>query len=191
MAGFKPLDCIRGNPSRKRAVLALLAAASVLLTPVAIAQPAAPADAVSLEGQCQVYAVDGAREGVKNLLASCGGQGVLLGPVAEFATFDNEELGATLIDLQRNGERRVLLLSLQPDGRSLVEDLTGQIALAAGRGPMSAIDGVELGLEDFSRTGEISVRGLPGDNGSRKAEKVGLAPQIAGTRASRIGSAQD
>jgi hypothetical protein len=113
----------------------------------------------------------------------------MLGSVTRFEAIPNEALQSTLIDAYRGGERRVLLLTIQEDGQALVEDLTGQIALAAGRGPMSAIDGVELDLKEFARTGEVGVRGKADGRASAKADKISIRDQIAleRTRRSRGG----
>lgn len=135
------------------------------------------------DGPCRVFAFDAPGGDVKDLRAGCGGHGLILGPVTSFEAIANEALQATLVDMHLGSSRRVVLLTMPADGQPLLEDLTGQLALAAGRGPMSELEGVELDLKAFARTGEVGVRGRPQDAGSRKAGKVGLARQIALTRA--------
>jgi hypothetical protein len=104
---------------------------------------------------------------------------MMLGPVSEFVAIDNDKLQATLIDAHIGSERRILLLSLQDDGRPLLEDLSGEIALAAGRGPMSGTNGIDLDLERFGSTGQIGVHGGPEDNGSGKSDSIDIGQQIA------------
>jgi hypothetical protein len=116
----------------------------------------------------------------------------LLGPATAFEAIPNEALQATLVDIRLGAERRVLLVSIQPDGTPLLEDLTGQLARAAGRGPMSALDGVRLDLNRFRRDGQIGVVGLLEDRGAAKADVVNVGQQITQARAERGGpTAQD
>lgn len=79
----------------------------------------------------------------------------------------------------------MLLLTFQEDGQPLSEDLTGQIALMAGRGPMSGIDGVELDLKAFAKSGEIGLQPAPQDRGRARADRINLGEQIAFERARR------
>jgi hypothetical protein len=140
---------------------------------------------------CHVFAISGEQGQPSELRASCQGRGLMLGRATGFEAIVNEALQATLIDIRLGTERRVLLLTVQPDGTPLVEDLGGQLALAAGRGPMAELDGVELNLHAFAATGEIGVRGRPEDRGSRKADRVSLGPQIAAERSRRGSAAQN
>jgi hypothetical protein len=117
---------------------------------------------------------------------------ILLGPVTSFEVIHSEALQATLIDARLGDERKVLLLTLQEGGQALVENLNGQIARAAGRGPMSQIDGIELDFKQFAATGNIAVRGQPQDRPRARADKIGLGQQIALERGRRAqGAAQN
>jgi hypothetical protein len=172
--------------------LPALAAASLLSLGLsaspAAAQQASPAGTVPLSELCHVYAIEGAEGEPSELRANCRGQGLMLGRATEFEAVVNEGLKATLVDIRLGSARRVLLLSIQPDGSPLVEDMSGQIALAAGRGPMSEIDGVDLDLREFARSSEIGVRGRPEDTGSGKADRINFGQQIALERSRRGGN---
>lgn len=122
------------------------------------------------------------------LIGNCRGRGVILGPTDEYKIVRNESLGATVVDLQFAGKRRVLMLTLQDDGQVLVEDLGGQIALAAGRGPLSDIAGLTIELEGFAEDGGLAVRPGP-DDSSRQVAQLNLGQQIAAERGRRLGSA--
>jgi hypothetical protein len=140
----------------------------------------APADT---GGPCMIFATESRNEGVSDVRAACGGHGIVLGAATGYEAITSEDLQATLVDLRLGSLRRVVLLTLQSDGQPLLEDLTGQLALAAGRGPMSDLEGVELDLGQFVRSGVIGVRGQAQDTGPRKAARVELAPQVASARA--------
>lgn len=122
------------------------------------------------------------------VLAICGGQGLLLGHADRFGIHESGELGAVLVTLQRDDAQRVLLISRQEGGAPLLEDLGGQIALAAGRGPMSPIEGIEVDATGFARDGAIAVRDGAA-RGENATATIALAPQIAQARASRAGVA--
>jgi hypothetical protein len=190
MGGVHPSDCHGVRWNSRFLVLATAALGSVLIAPVTMAQETAPVRSDLDSNLCQVFAAGKPTDQFKELRANCGGQGLLLGSITSFEAIPNDTLGATLVDARLGGYRRVLLLSRQPDGTPLAEDLTGQIALAAGRGPMSEIDGVELDLKAFALTGEVGVRGRPEDAGRRKTEQIGLAPQVALERARQAGRQQ-
>lgn len=120
------------------------------------------------------------------VIAICGGQGLLLGHADRFETRESRELGAVLATLHRDGVQRVLLISRQEGDAPLLEDLGGQIALAAGRGPMSPIDGIEVEAAGFARDGAITVRGEAARGESTATRTIPLAPQIAQARASGL-----
>jgi len=122
---------------------------------------------------------------VQELFAKCGEHALALGPVSDFKTVSNVDLGATLVDARHGGERRLLLLTIQEGGRPLVEDLSGQIALAAGRGPMSSIADVEIDLESFAQNGDMDVR-QQAEKQSRKIGRIDLRQQVVRERDRRM-----
>jgi hypothetical protein len=72
-----------------------------------------------------------------------------------------------------------LLLSQGADRLPLLEDISGQIALAAGRGPMSDIGDVTVNLKEFAGAGRISVH--PADRveaGGGEARQLALDEQL-------------
>lgn len=134
---------------------------------------------------CQVFAVSGTEDGAQELRADCNGQGVILGAVSQFTAITNDALQTTLIDARLGGGRRILLVSLEPDGQPVVEDLGGQIALAAGRGAMSELTGVELDFTSFAADGRIGVLGRPEDQGKASTNSISVGQQIAAERTRR------
>ncbi|MGV3553824.1 MAG: hypothetical protein ACO1OD_01060 [Croceibacterium sp.] len=109
----------------------------------------------------------------------------MLGEATAYEVRANHSLRATLVDTWFWDNRRVLLISQQDDGSPLVEDLSGQIALAAGRGPMSGLVGVELDLSQYIETGSISVRESATSGAKRQEAQVNLGAQIALERSRR------
>lgn len=150
----------------------------------AFAQPAGPPpNARGQNDLCEISTHDGAANEPKQLLATCRGRILLLGPVSEFEVLVSQPLQATLIDAHFGPERRILLLSNQAGENPVLENLTNQLTIAAGRGPASSLDGVELDLTTFAPRGEIGVRGRPEDTAPGRTDKVNLGQQIARTRA--------
>jgi hypothetical protein len=132
---------------------------------------------------CVVFSV-GAPPGkpqpeIKQLYAKCPDRTLILGQVTAFEAVVNEGLQATLVDAVLGEERRVLLLAAQKDRPTLVEDLNGQIARAAGRGPMSTIEGIALDLKRFAETGEIGVAGGLDERGRGGSGRVDVKGQVA------------
>jgi hypothetical protein len=171
------------------ALVALSALGLVLSVPAAAQEQDPSANAGLSSEPCRVFATDGAEGEAKRLWANCRGRGVILGPVTRFQAIVNEGLQATLVDTRFGSEQRVLLLSIQDDGQPLVEDLSGQIALAAGRGPLSEITGLEIDLGGFAEGGRLSVRADP-QAASQQAAQLDLGRQIAAERARRPASAK-
>jgi hypothetical protein len=156
-----------------------------LACPSAAQELISPQDRAAIK-TCRIVAVQELKDKPRQLHAVCRGIALRLGPVSEFESINNEALQATLIDAHIGSSRRVLLVTLQDVGRPLLEDLTGQIAFAAGRGPSSNIDGVELDFKQFATIGEIGVRGRAADDGRGKADRISVGPQIARERARRV-----
>lgn len=116
----------------------------------------------------------------KPILASCHGQGVVLGYADSFSVAENPGFNAVLVDLRRNGARRVVMVVLPAEGPPSVEDLSGDISASAGKGPRSPIDDVDIDLARFARDGSIDVRkGV----GMSETSRIRLDDRAAGARA--------
>lgn len=163
------------------AAVAQEAGVSLLVQPPALPPPPAgvqvPSDKV-----CAVFAFEDAKDRPQQLRAVCKGRVLFLGPVTSFQAIENEALKAELIDVHFDNDRQIWLLTIQDDGSTLQEDLTGQIALTAGRGPMSTIDGIALDFKAFADSGQIGVLGRPEDRARARADHIDLAQQIASAR---------
>lgn len=120
------------------------------------------------------------------LVASCNGHPVLLGAADQYDIRTNKALGAVVVDLWHGGARRVLLVSAGPDGGPLVEDLNGEIALHAGKGPMAPIEDVEVDTSGFASEGSVSVQN---SSGAVSAASIDLGPQIAAVQAGTAAAA--
>lgn len=160
----------------------LIATAGVLALSVpALAQEQATSkpNPQPLPNVCRLFSFQDAKEGPRLLHANCPKGGLVLGRVTSFEAIANESLMATLVDARNGASRRVVLLVVQDDGKTLVEDLGGQIALAAGRGPTSDIEGVDLDFKQFAQTGELGVLGRSEDRGRFKADRISAGQDIA------------
>jgi hypothetical protein len=176
---------IHAKPTRLSWIVALLLAGCgiVLYAPPAFAQSEAAANAKSSSGSCQVFAVGGAQDELQELRAVCRGRGVILGPASTFVAIANDALQATLVDAHLGDSRRILMLSVQDDGEPLVEDLSGQVARAAGRGPMAELTGIDLDFKRFADEGLIGVRDAPGRAGAVRAGSISVGQQLVAERA--------
>jgi len=167
--------------------------AALLSTPASAQSPAPQPAAGDAQPQsarvCWVLALQDAKDKPQQLRAVCNNRVLFLGPVTTFQATENQALKAELIDSYFGNERRVWLLTVQDDGQTLREDLTGQIARAAGRGPMSRIDGIQIDVTQFAQTGEVGVLGPPEERAGARADKIELAEQIALERSRRASAA--
>ena len=125
----------------------------------------------------------------KMLIASCAGQGVLLGEVDSYEIIPNSRLRATLVDSRFRGIRQIRMISLSADGVPVVEDLTGQIAYQVGRGATGSIESLTLDLSAFTANGGIGLEdGNPSDGQRRNAgARIDLTPQIERAKQLQIG----
>lgn len=176
--------------ARSLALLSALGMSTALLAPPACAQSPGPQTAagnaqLQPAKVCWVVAVQDSKDQPQQLRAVCNNRVLFLGPVTSFQAVENQALKAELIDAHFGNERRVWLLTIQNDGQTLQEDLTGQIARTAGRGPMSRIDGIDLDLTAFADSGQIGVVGRPEDRARAKSDRIALADQIALERVRR------
>lgn len=143
----------------------------------------AQAVSAAAPGPCVVVSTTAVEGQAQTLTAVCGTQGIVLGRADSYQVQTNEVLPATLVDLTWNGNRRILMVSY-PDGQPLLEDLSGTLALAAGRGPMSDLKGLDMDLSTFAQDGAVGV--LPAaDDGvsSDKSATVSLGAQIEAEQA--------
>jgi hypothetical protein len=136
------------------------------------------ASSIASAQPCFVYAA-ALEGGTQDLRASCKGRGLMLGSTTGYHVIANDALPATLIDTWRGSERRVLLISVQADGAPFVEDLSGQIALAAGRGPLSRVEGIELDLANFASDSHIGVHAAPESVDRAKVVTIDIGQQVA------------
>lgn len=182
----------RSLPRRfAKAGAGLLLAGGMILAAPAIAQEtsggAAEADSSTMP-DCLFRVEPASEQGPKTLFGNCRGRGFILGPAEDYQVFRNDELEATIVDLRFGSDRRILMLSLQEDDQVLLEDLSGQIALAGGRGPLSDLAGLEIDIGAFGKDGALAVvsgaEGRPG-----QATQLNIGQQVAAERTRRLGSA--
>jgi hypothetical protein len=150
------------GPAFRAPLILALGAASTGVGAFAAPVAAQTAAANAQSQMCRIYAVDGTGGQPQEVHADCRGRGVTLGPAETYETAVNPELQATLVDTRFRGQRQVWLISFQEDGQLLLEDVSGSIALSAGRGPMSDLRGLEIDTRGFARDGSIKVDRDPG-----------------------------
>lgn len=158
--------------------LSAAASAQEQIGPKPTAQPSA--------NVCRLFSFQDKKEGPRLLHANCPNGGLVLGRITSFEAISNESLRATLVDARNGISRRVMLLVVQDDGKTIVEDLVGQLALAAGRGPTSGIDGVELDFKHFAQTGDVGVLGRSEDRGRFKRDRINVGDRDPLLKARRI-----
>lgn len=180
--GVRPIACAF-------ALWMVLLASPLSVSPAtaqAVREQAAP---VELTQVCQVATNErfsSPAGDAKQVTAICGRHGLLLGHADAFDVIRNVELGAVLVDMRHGSDRRVLLISLQGERPPLVEDISGQISLSAGEGPLSPIGDIDVDLTGFPRTGAVRVTSRPEVNaGVAKASEIDLARQVSGARSIR------
>lgn len=136
-------------------LLAAIPAAGVMAQEASTAQP------VCLLSE---YAQSELSEQVDNLsavlIAECNGTGINLGEVDRYSSSLNIELGALVVEIERLGRTRVVLLQLGVAGRVEVEDLTGALLVASGLSPTNRLGSDEADVSSFGRDGSIGL--VPG-----------------------------
>jgi hypothetical protein len=105
---------------------------------------------------------------------------LLLGVADEYKAYPAEALGAVLVDLKRASAHTLLLITPREGGQPLLENISGQLSLAAGRGPATTVRELSLNFDKFASDGIVEVA----DKGSGLAKaqgtaRVNLAAQIA------------
>ncbi len=170
-----------------RRALASVAVPSVVIlaTAQANAQTSSAGSAPQQDPPCRVFTVDGPDDSSRGLFAGCGGHGLMLGRTTGYEVIGNGTLKATLIDTRTGGERRVLLITIQDDGSPLVEDLGVDLAVAAGRGAMTGLEGLELDFSSFADDGTIRLRPATGAAGKDSSGEIHIGQQIAAERVRR------
>jgi hypothetical protein len=131
---------------------------------------------------CDVFAQPATDGQAPVLIANCSGEGFLLGSADSYQVLQNAALRATIVDITQGTERRVLMLSYD-NHKPLLEDITGSLALAAGRSAMSGINGLDIDLNAFAQSGTVSVRAAVGDAKPDNAATISLGSQIEAEQA--------
>jgi hypothetical protein len=183
--------CQRGIRRLVSGILAMLIAGGALWAMPATAQDsAATQDTASAAGASLrvppvcLFRTESAREPAPGMLqANCGGRIFGLGLADSYTPVSNPGLKAEIVDVRWRAERHVWLLSQQDDGQFLLEDLSGSIALSAGRGPMSDLRGLDIDISGFATGALVAV--APQAQAPGKAGQVRVGDQIAAERARR------
>lgn len=181
---------VRRGPSGAPALLAATIGLALSTAPLS-AQTATAAITTPSQRLCFVFTAGDTAAGIKELRASCGGYGLILGSTTEYQVFTNEALKAVVIDKKLGDERQIVLISVRDDGQPLVEDITGDLALVAGRGVMSDLRGLDINLDGFTADGAINVSPAAGDATSDKSGIVDIGQRIAAERMRRRAPAQN
>jgi len=122
---------------------------------------AVPAYAQTEQLPAHVCAVSGGEplgKEKQTVYASCWGTGTVLGEADRFEVFQNVPLKSTLVELELNGKRRVLLLRGDVGGFPVTEDMNSSMAASVGRAPWAGVEGLELDYSEFGETGVIAVQ---------------------------------
>lgn len=117
------------------------------------------------------------------LVARCGVYTIPLGRAETFKVFANKDTEAVLVDLRNPQSRRLIMISRQDDGQPLTEDISGQISLSAGRGPLSSIANLDVDLTAFEKDGTIGVGAPATKDRSARTSRIDLKRQVEGLRA--------
>jgi hypothetical protein len=162
-----------------------LAVAALALFPIpASAQEARSEPSSSLPSAACDVAETLTDGGPRMLVASCGGQPVVLGPETSYRGFRNDRLGATIVDLHDGAQRRILLLSSSNEGRPRVESIGGAIALEGASEPVAVTD-LDIDFRSFATDGVVGLRSPAGAQpGPAKATTLRIGDRMARQRAS-------
>ena len=117
---------------------------------------------------------DGYAQTPVSLLAICGTIGTSLGVVDRYRSADNIELGLTILEYDRFGNRRVIVFQREDDGSVSREDLSGVLAVRAGRLPTRGIERLEVDLADFAEDASIGLSGDKFENTTEGRRAVSL-----------------
>jgi hypothetical protein len=142
-------------------------------------QKGPPPGLVVVPDGCLVVASAADSDGVHELVANCAGKGLLLGRASAYEAFPNAALKAAVVDIRLGTERRVLMVSVGRDGFPVLENITTQIARAAGGGIAAGIADVDVDFRGFADSGSLAVTARSTDGG---AKAIALEEQLAWQR---------
>lgn len=161
-----------GGPSRALG-LCLVGLLSVILVPVVQAQerPLPPGLAAGqlerpqVQPACFLHSMPGNTGDAQSatvsrhvvLFANCSGTGILLGEADSYSLSYNPASGALAVSVNFGDSLRVMLLQRDTDGATSVEDITGDLAVAAGRNPTSGLRGTRIDFTAFGSEGVIGI----------------------------------
>lgn len=91
------------------------------------------------------------------LFGVCGKRAVMLGSFATYETTVNKETGVAIALIERDGQKRLLMVSPTSAGGAALEDLTGDVANKAGRISDAGIAGLTIDTSRFAEAGVIAV----------------------------------
>jgi hypothetical protein len=146
-------------------------------------------------------AADGRAEptAAASLIAQCNGTGLYLGEADQHRVFTHGPTGAMVVEIERLGRIRIILLARDAQGAMTAEDLTGELAVAAGRSQTGGFRGMAADFARFSRDGtiEVSAPGAEGVGARGASRQFSLAEHLAraegnrsAARAANVGGAQ-
>jgi len=195
-----PMARVRGRHSRLKTALVVTAfLVGAPLSQMAQAQSATARANLEPPRLCAVVGRAGSDGPEQEVIAQCWGTGLILGRAERYRTFLNFGLKVTLVELERSGEVRVLLLREGANGQPQIEDVTGSLAVAAGRAPWAKLDGLALDFGKFAGEGRIGLRAAAaGSDASVSRESatrldapasevvVDIGEQIAGAQAGTV-----
>lgn len=145
----------RSSLFREGATWPLVAAGLLAASPSAAQRYQLPGERLD-SPICSVFAGSSA-DGLREVRARCWGTALSLGYADSFRVMENRELRSTLVELEHSGKRRLLLIRPTVGDRPMLEDISGMLAVAAGRFSSSGIDGLTLDVDEFGTSGRIGV----------------------------------
>lgn len=111
-----------------------------------------------------------------SVIALCSGAGIVLGDADRFEVFENSRLGVLALAIERLGRTRIMLLARDAEGNVFAEDISGDLAAAAGRSPSAGLRGVAVDFARFGDDASIGVSLMAAD-----ARGTGARPRQFGT----------
>lgn len=170
---------------RSKRLLAGISA--VLLSGLAPAQPAVAqelTETAATRSACNASA----RSSDGNLVVVCGETGFLLGRPSRYSLVALPSQEGTIVDTSYGDDRRVWLVTGLGNGEFVLEEISGAIAGAAGRGTTLNLLGVSIDLEPASNGRAIAVSKSDGSEKALSAS-IDISALAAQTRRARSGAA--
>ncbi len=158
-------------------VLAICFPLNQLIVPAALAQTAAPKTEPSRSSNCLVQARKVEGKASKRIVANCRGHGLQLGEADQYGVFSQDTLKAVLVDVRLGSRRTIWLISPREDCPPILEDVSGQISVAAGRNAFSSLSDTIIDFGRFARDGSIEIREVQGAKSAQEA-KGAIAPSV-------------